>query len=116
MEIVCTILHQWPYMEMTNYNILRLLLAGELYLNAGYYANHPHFKLPFAETHFSQHGIFALALSSDYKDVRNKESIVRQEAIATCTPNKWGAFLQIMSLSSVLERHYSLSTLWYTNL
>ena len=85
-------------------NILRLLVAGELYVNANYYACHPHFQTPFAQTHYSHHGIFALTLSCDYKDFGNKENIVRQEAIATCTPQKWGAFLQIMALSTVLGR------------
>ena len=85
-------------------NVLRILVAGELFLNSSYYANHPHFHSPFAKTHYSHHGTFALTLSCDYQNISKKEDIVRQEAIATSIPYTWGAFLQIMALSSVLQR------------
>lgn len=85
-------------------HILRLLVAGELYLNVRYYANHPHFKSPFSPTHYSELGAFAIALSCDYDDASNKEKTVRQEAIETSTPGKWSAFLQILGLSSILDR------------
>lgn len=86
------------------WHILRLLVAGELYLNARYYASHPHFQRLLGKTHYTANCIFAMSLSCDYPDIRDMESIVRQEAIATCIPRKWSALIQVMALASVLRR------------
>ena len=66
--------------------VLRLLVAAELFLESDFYAHHPYFKENVAKTHYSENTVFALALSRDYDDVRNRRNIVAEEAIITCRP------------------------------
>lgn len=83
---------------------LRLLVAAELYLEADFYAQHPYFEKDFKKCNYSESTRFAIALSSDYEDVRNRRDVVVQEATITCRNGKWGAMLQIMALASVICR------------
>ena len=69
-------------------HVLRLLVAAELFLEADFYANHPYFQQNNEKTHYSKNTVFALALSRDYQDVRNRRNIVVEEAKITCRPGK----------------------------
>ena len=63
-------------------------MAAELFLEADFYAHHPYFKQNNEKTHYSENTVFALALSRDYHDVRNRRNIVVEEAKITCRPGK----------------------------
>lgn len=84
-------------------HVLRLLVAAELYLEADFYARHPYFENNFKKCNYSESTRFAIDLSSDYEDVRNRQDVVVQEATITCRNGKWGAMLQIMVLVSVIS-------------
>lgn len=84
--------------------ILRLLVAGELFLNAKYYATHPRFSTLSGKTTFHPGSLFAVSLSCDHHDLRQRENVIRKEAIETCRQGKWAALVQIMALASVLRR------------
>ena len=72
--------------------ILRLLVAGELFQNAEYYARHPRFSLP-GGTSVHPGTLFAISLSCDHSDLRHRENVIRQEAIETCNQSKWSALI-----------------------
>ncbi|KAJ7337868.1 hypothetical protein OS493_008026 [Desmophyllum pertusum] len=85
-------------------HVLRLLVAAELFLEADFYAGHPYFKENLKKCNYSESTRFAIALSSDYEDVRNRRDVVVEEAKVTCRNGKWGAMLQIMALTSGIGR------------
>ena len=83
-------------------HVLRLLVAAELYLEADFYAQHPHFK-ECSKKHgisYSENALFALSLSNDYPDMRKRRDVVVQEAKATCNNTTYGALLQTMAIAS----------------
>lgn len=87
-------------------HVLRLLVAAELYLEADFYAQHPYFK-ECSKKHgisYSENALFALSLSNDYPDMRNRRDVVVQEAKATCNNTTYGALLQIMAIALVSGR------------
>ena len=86
--------------------ILRLLVAGERtgFLNAKYYATHPCFSTLSGKTTFHPGSLFAVSLSCDHHDLRQKENVIRKEAIETCKQGKWATLVQIMALASVSRR------------
>ena len=85
-------------------HVLRLLVAAELYLEADFYVHHPYFKERLEATNYSKTTLFAIALSTDYENVKNRRDVVLKEAKLTCRNGKWGAMLQIMALTSVVGR------------
>ena len=87
---------------------LRLLVAEELYFNAGYYATHEIFKRTKERSGIPEDLLFPVALSSDGDGVivngGNEMDAVKAEAIAGCEFNKWGSLVHMMALASVIRR------------
>ena len=89
--------------------VLRLLVAGELFLNATYYADHPLFhetlgtnaSLPFDT-------LFAISLTEagDKKlsETCSKTEAVKAEALAALTNGNWSSLIHLMGLPSVISR------------
>lgn len=93
---------------------LRILVAGELYFNAEYYANHEIFRsTPIKLSEVQESMLFTVALSADgYKMLASggsKIDAIKAEALAGCKNGVWGSLLHVMALASVIRRPiYSL--------
>lgn len=93
---------------------LRILVAGELYFNAEYYANHKIFRSTAIElSEVQESTLFTLALSADGDKILagggSKIDAIKAEALAGCKNGVWGSLLHMMALASVIRRPiYSL--------
>ena len=93
-------------------NDLRILTAIELYVNTGFYSQHPTFTLllnnnlgvlNIVDT------ILAISVSHNALDTnKTKGELVQREALNICSAYRWCGFLYVLALSSV-----SLSTVQY---
>ena len=100
--------------------MIRLLTAVELFLNPQYYANHPKLTEVKSFSSFSDTTLFSLLLSdSGQKEFLKKGSradAIQAETMATCTLGKWGTFLDVMAVATVLKRpRFSLYPLFESN-
>ena len=88
--------------------ILRLLTAVELFLNPEHYAQHPKLSQAKAFSSFSDTTLFSLVLSDngqrEFEKRGSRVDAVQAEAIETCRLGKWGTFLDLMALATVLKR------------
>lgn len=88
---------------------LRLLVAGELYFNAEYYANHKIFRNAAGEHSGTQEStLFTVALSADgdktIADSGSKIDAIKAEALAGGENGVWGSLLHMMALASMIRR------------
>ena len=90
-------------------NDLRVLTAIELYVNSGFYSQHPTFTLLLNDNPgFSNsiNTILATSVSHNALDTNEtKGELVQREAYSICSECRWCGFLCVLALSSV-----SLST------
>ena len=92
----------------SNSMLLRLLVAGELYFNAPFYANHSVFTdTTRVCTDLTLETLFSIALTKagDEKmsETGNKLDAVKAEALVACTPGKWSSFMHVLGLASVIS-------------
>lgn len=92
----------------SNSMLLRLLVAGELYFNAPFYANHSVFtNTTRVCTDLTLETLFSIALTKagDEKmsETGNKLDPVKAEALVACTPGKWSSFMHVLGLASVIS-------------
>ena len=90
-------------------NDLRILTAIELYVNPGFYSQHPIFTLLLNNNpgvFNSIDTILAISVSHNALDTnKTKAELVQREALNICSAYRWCGFLCVLALSSV-----SLST------
>ena len=89
--------------------LLRLLVAGELYFNASFYANHHVFVDTIrSNSDLSLDTLFTVALTEAGADEcsknRSKTDAVKSEALVACTRGEWSSFLHILGIASVLSK------------
>lgn len=88
--------------------LLRLLVAGELYFNASFYADHEAFYETARESSdLSMNTLFSIALTDagedKFSETGNKIEAVKTEALVACTRGKWSSLMHIMGFSSVVS-------------
>lgn len=81
--------------------LLRLLVAGELYFNASFYADHHVFVDTIrSNSDLSLDTLFTVALTEAGADEcsknRSKTDAVKSEALVACTRGEWSSFLHIL--------------------
>ncbi|XP_044180490.1 uncharacterized protein LOC122961749 [Acropora millepora] len=89
--------------------LLCLLVAGELYFNASFYANHHVFVDTIrSNSDLSLDTLFTVALTEAGADEclknRSKTDAVKSEARVACTRGEWSSFLHILGIASVLSK------------
>lgn len=89
--------------------LLRLLVAGELYFNASFYADHHVFVDTIrSNSDLSLDTLFTVALTEAGADEcsknRSKTDAVKSEALVACTRGEWSSFLHILGIASVLSK------------
>ena len=89
--------------------LLRLLVAGELYFNASFYADHHVFVDTIrSNSHLSLDTLFTVALTKAGADEcsknRSKTDAVKSETLVACTRGEWSSFLHILGIASVLSK------------
>ena len=93
---------------------LRILVAGELYFNAEYYADHEIFRNTVSElSEVQESTLFTVALSVDGDQILagggSRIDAIKAEALAGCKNGVWGSLVHMMALASVIRRPiYSL--------
>ena len=90
-------------------HLLRLLVAGELYFNRSFYADHDAFNDAVASgTDFFPAVLFTVALTTQgdkkFSDTGNREETIKEEAFVACEVRSWSSLVHIMAMSSVLCR------------
>ena len=87
---------------------LRALTSAELYLNASFYASHPHFLslLATEETPGLIGRFFQLSHTFEVTDLMNPaecnySQLVQLEALKNCQAKRWSPFVCLMALASV---------------
>ena len=89
--------------------LLCLLVAGELYFNASFYADHHVFvdKIR-SNSDLSLDTLFTVALTKAGADEcsknRSKTDAVKSEALVACTRGEWSPFLHILGVASILSK------------
>ena len=88
---------------------LRALTSMELFLNSGYYAQHPCFVAAAEDPQLGKtnpNNLLAMSVSFESVDSGLLGSdLVRKEAILNCYDKQWCSFLTILGLSSVIQRN-----------
>lgn len=88
--------------------LLRLLVAGELFFNADYYAEHAVFKESSVEAGYPEDTIFSMTLQRHAEDVFSVTSdrceAVKMQALTTACAGEWSSMLNILALASVISR------------
>jgi len=89
--------------------VLRLLVAGELYFNASFYAHrHVFVDTIRSNSDLSLDTLFTVALTEAGADecskTRSKTDAVKSEALVACTRGEWSPFLHILGVASVLSK------------
>ena len=89
--------------------LLRLLVAGELYFNASFYADHHVFVDTIrSNSDLSLDTLFTVAITEAGADEcsknRSKTDAVKSEALVACTRGEWSSFLHILGIASVLSK------------
>ena len=93
----------------SNAMLLHLLVAGELYFNTSFYADHHVFVDTIrSKSDLSLDTLFTVALTEAGADecskTRSKTDAVKSEALVACTRGEWSPFLDILGLASVLSK------------
>jgi len=92
--------------------LLRMLTAAELYINASYYADHPNVtsvqgKANSNHAMFSKNTYFVATLTDDAVKIYEngtKEMAIEKEAEMTCIANNWSALVHLFALANVINR------------
>ena len=93
---------------------LRILVAGELYFNAEYYADHKIFRNTIRElSEVQESTLFTVGLSADGNQILagggSRIDAIKAEALAGCKNGVWGSLVHMMALASVIRQPiYSL--------
>lgn len=93
---------------------LRILVAGELYFNAEYYADHEIFRNTVRElSEVQESTLFTVGLSVDGDQILagggSTIDAIKAEALAGCKNGVWGSLVHMMALASVIRQPiYSL--------
>lgn len=87
--------------------LLHLLVAGELYFNTKFYADHEAFsETSRCNPELAQDVLFSIALTprgeQRYTASQNKMEAVKEEAFVAYEKGEWSSFMHFMGLSSVL--------------
>ena len=92
------------------HKLLRIAVASELYLEANFYANHPHFRsiLQNHTTTFkskAEIGVmsFSFKASGDDSDFLEFEEIVRREAKVCLELFSWSSLVCILAIPNILQ-------------
>lgn len=88
--------------------LLRLLVAGELYFNASFYADHETFnETARSDAELSEDVLFLVALTKrgDQKFTASQDKVeaVQEEAFVACEKGEWSSLVHLMGLSSVVS-------------
>lgn len=82
--------------------LLRLLVAGELFFNAPFYADHDVFiETTKASTDLTFDTLFS---EEKFAETRKKSEAVKAEALVACTRGKWSSFMNVLGLVSVVSK------------
>ena len=88
--------------------LLRLLVSGELFFNAKYYAEHSVFSDASGDTGISVNTVFSIALNRQaekkFSDTQDNCKAVKVQALSSCAVGEWSSFLNILALASVISR------------
>ena len=89
--------------------LLRLLVAGELYFNAPFYADHDAFNETSRDSTDLTFGtLFSIALTKagdeKFLETGIKSEAVKAEALVACTRGKWSSFMHVLGLASVVSK------------
>lgn len=88
--------------------LLRLLVSGELFFNAKYYAEHSVFSDASGDTGISVNTLFSIALNRQaekkFSDTQDNCEAVKVQALSSCAVGEWSSFLNILALASVISR------------
>ena len=82
--------------------LLRLLVTGELFFNANYYAEHPIFKKSCGDAGCPVDTLFSTERS--FSETQDKCETVKVQALSTCCAGEWSSLLNILALASVISR------------
>ena len=87
--------------------LLRLLVAGELFFNALFYADHDVFiETIKTTTDLTFDTLFAIALTKageeKFAETCEKSEAVKAEAFVACTRGKWSSFMHVLGFTSVV--------------
>ena len=88
--------------------LLRLLVAGELYFNATFYADHELFnETERSNPELARDVLFLIALTKRgdlrYTASQSKMEAVKEEAFVACEKGEWSSLVHLMGLSSVMS-------------
>ena len=87
--------------------LLRLLVAGELYFNATFYADHETFsEIARSNPELSQDVLLLIALTKrgDQRFTASQDKVEAvKEAFVACEKGEWSSLMHLMSLSSVMS-------------
>ena len=89
--------------------LLCLLVAGELFFNAPFYADHDVFNdTTKTSTDLSFDTVFSIALTKageeKFAETRKKSEAVKAEALVAFTRGKWSSFMHVLELASVVSK------------
>jgi len=89
--------------------LLRLLVAGELFINAPFYADHDVFiETTKTSTDLTFDTLFSIALTKageeKFAETREKSEAVKAEVLVACTRGKWSSFIHVLGLASVVSK------------
>ena len=87
---------------------LRILVGGELYFNAEYYANHKIFRNTVRElSEVQESTLFTVGLSADGDQILagggSRINAIKADALAGCKNGVWGSLVHMMALASVIR-------------
>lgn len=89
--------------------LLRLLVAGELYFNRSFYADHDVFKDTTAsDPELYPNILFSVALTRrgdrKFSETGSRDDTLKEEAFVACEIGQWSSLVHIMGMSSVLSK------------
>jgi len=89
--------------------LLHLLVAGELFFNAPFYADNDVFiETTKTSTDLTFNTLFSIALTKageeKFAKTCEKSEAVKAEALVACTRGKWSSFIHVLGLASVVSK------------
>ena len=110
MAIVCLMHHRFGWREESLSDVIRLLVAGELFFLPDYYVQTIKDRFLEAENSipFSEATVFSTILTEagekEMTSSKNQVEAVRAEARNTCIKDNWNGMIQMLALATVLKR------------
>lgn len=85
-------------------NILRMMTAAEIYINADKYSNHPKFLMAAdcPEITYDSSNLFSIVLRDEASVISDPVKAIEKEAWMTCTDRQWSGMVDVMGLASVI--------------